>query len=380
MTEELFGFGDPVIRRLQQAFSQEEPATELTSIIQRAARYQAGEALDASDQPAPHRGLTEADLVTARQREPGALTRVYTAYAPALFRFFMAEVGDRHEAQDLTDSVFVSAIEALPGFRGPVEALGGWLFRIARNDLYDYRRKQARSPEIAPPDEHLDDAATAADGDELPGQPSDTRTILRAIQVLLDREGVAPRLLLPPLSRWLLDMGDRSTDPPLSRLSPREREILGLLAMGWSNRRIAEECFLSLHTVRINVQNILVKLGVHSKLEAVAFAMRHGWPTDAEDLEEPAFEPWEDSRLLAALQRLSPDQREVLLLRVAAGLTVPEVAAVVNKTPGAVKALQHRGLASLARVLGLRSPHEPPDPAYPSADPDLLRSQEEQDA
>jgi DNA-binding NarL/FixJ family response regulator len=58
-------------------------------------------------------------------------------------------------------------------------------------------------------------------------------------------------------------------------LSAREREILGYLADGWSNRRIAESCFLSLNTVRTHVQNILVKLGVHSKLEAVAFALEH---------------------------------------------------------------------------------------------------------
>ena len=51
--------------------------------------------------------------------------------------------------------------------------------------------------------------------------------------------------------------------------------VLGLLSNGWSNRRIAEECFLSLNTVRTHVQNVLVKLGVHSKLEAVAFALEH---------------------------------------------------------------------------------------------------------
>jgi two-component system NarL family response regulator len=58
-------------------------------------------------------------------------------------------------------------------------------------------------------------------------------------------------------------------------LSAREREVLGYLSAGWSNRRIAEQCFLSLNTVRTHVQNILVKLGVHSKLEAVAFALEH---------------------------------------------------------------------------------------------------------
>jgi DNA-binding NarL/FixJ family response regulator len=62
----------------------------------------------------------------------------------------------------------------------------------------------------------------------------------------------------------------------LRSLSERERQILGLLARGWSNRRIAEACFLALNTVRTHVQNVLVKLGVHSKLEAAALAARQG--------------------------------------------------------------------------------------------------------
>ena len=62
----------------------------------------------------------------------------------------------------------------------------------------------------------------------------------------------------------------------LRSLSERERQILALLARGYSNRRIAESCFLSLNTVRTHVQNVLVKLGVHSKLEAAAMAVRRG--------------------------------------------------------------------------------------------------------
>jgi len=62
----------------------------------------------------------------------------------------------------------------------------------------------------------------------------------------------------------------------LRSLSERERQVLGMLAHGWSNRRIAETCFLSLNTVRTHVQNVLVKLGVHSKLEAAALAVRQG--------------------------------------------------------------------------------------------------------
>jgi DNA-directed RNA polymerase specialized sigma24 family protein len=83
--------------------------------------------------------------------------------------------------------------------------------------------------------------------------------------------------------------------------------------------------------------------------------------------------------VMAALRQLSEDQREVLLLRMAAGLTAPEVAAVLHKTTGAVKALQHRGLQRLARVLGLRSPHEPAGSPYPSGDATRLPSQEDQE-
>jgi DNA-directed RNA polymerase specialized sigma24 family protein len=81
---------------------------------------------------------------------------------------------------------------------------------------------------------------------------------------------------------------------------------------------------------------------------------------------------------MAALQQLASDQREVLLLRMFGGLTAPEVAAALGKTTGAVKALQHRGLASLARALGLRSSSEPSDRRYPSPDPAHPSTQNQQ--
>jgi RNA polymerase sigma factor (sigma-70 family) len=374
MTEEMLGLGDPIIRRLQQAFAHEEPATDLDAIIQRATRYNAGEPPDAHEPSAPAPDLTEADLVAARRREPAAVTRIYTAYEPALFRFFMNAVGDRHQAEDLTGTTFVSAIDGLPRFRGPIDALGGWLFQIARHDLYDHRRRQARS-RMEPLEEILGEAAVEAGAHEVLGKESDTEPVPRRVQAVLDDEGSIPRSMPPQPSRPLVDDIDDRPAAPLHRLSQREQEILGLLANGWSNRRIAEECFLSLNTVRTHVQNILVKLGVHSKLEAVAFALEHGWAPAAEDPDELAIEQLEGSRVVAALRELSPDQREVLLLLMAGGMTAPEVAAILGKTTGAVKALQHRGLASMGRVLGLRSPDQAQERPY---DPDHLASQENQ--
>ena len=68
----------------------------------------------------------------------------------------------------------------------------------------------------------------------------------------------------------------READSVLDHLTEREREILQLLAHGLRNDGIAEKLFISPQTVQTHVRNILAKLGVHSKLEAVSFAIRHG--------------------------------------------------------------------------------------------------------
>lgn len=65
------------------------------------------------------------------------------------------------------------------------------------------------------------------------------------------------------------------------------------------------------------------------------------------DVEEEALALLGESRVRALLCGLSPDQRDVLLLRVLGDLSVAEIAAALDKTPGAVKALHHRGVTAL---------------------------------
>ncbi len=60
----------------------------------------------------------------------------------------------------------------------------------------------------------------------------------------------------------------------LAVLTPRERDVLGLLTEGLDGSAIAEQLYLSPATVRNHIQHILTKLGVHSRVEAVAFALR----------------------------------------------------------------------------------------------------------
>ncbi|MGH2677846.1 MAG: response regulator, partial [Actinomycetota bacterium] len=62
----------------------------------------------------------------------------------------------------------------------------------------------------------------------------------------------------------------------LSRLTSREREVLSLLAQGGDNDSIAQVLVISPQTARTHIQNVLVKLGVHSRLEAAALAIQNG--------------------------------------------------------------------------------------------------------
>lgn len=59
-------------------------------------------------------------------------------------------------------------------------------------------------------------------------------------------------------------------------LTPREREILGLLARGWNDWQVADGAGVAVGTVRTHVSNILQKLGVDTRVAAVLFALRRG--------------------------------------------------------------------------------------------------------
>lgn len=175
-----------------------------------------------------------------RAGNPDAIAEVYLQVAPALRAFLRAEVRHGEVADDLVEHTFVELLEARATIRGGGRALRAWLFRAARNNLYDWRRRAARRA-----DHEL--------GQEL------TATL---------------------------------EDP-----DPNPETVAG-------------------------------------ERDALA-------------------------EIRAALGELSPDQREVLELRLVAELTTAEVAELTGRTVGAVKALQHRGLAKLARVLRARLGGEP---------------------
>jgi PAS domain S-box-containing protein len=79
----------------------------------------------------------------------------------------------------------------------------------------------------------------------------------------------------PMLSRQTPNSAATGPGPTLDELTPRELQVLDLLARGADTATIASELMISEATVRNHIQRILRKLGVHSRLEAVAYAREH---------------------------------------------------------------------------------------------------------
>ena len=106
-------------------------------------------------------------------------------------------------------------------------------------------------------------------------QPSE---IVDAIRHVYAGEPVQPAQEIIELLRLAREEGERSREVQarLAQLTPREREVLVMLAEGLDNQAIAQRLFISPDTARAHVVKVLAKLGVESRLKAAIFALQHG--------------------------------------------------------------------------------------------------------
>ena len=126
------------------------------------------------------------------------------------------------------------------------------------------RGATSRPATARPPTVPLRAAATAAAG-------------MGAALLLADVEALARRARID-LAEAAPEPGAATEDSPVARLglTPRELEVLLLVAEGRTNRAIGETLFMSEKTASVHVSRILAKLGVHGRVEAAAVAHRLG--------------------------------------------------------------------------------------------------------
>jgi RNA polymerase sigma-70 factor (ECF subfamily) len=102
-------------------------------------------------------------VAEAKGGDPEAFGRIFDAYSGPIYRFIASRVRSPSDAEDLTQLVFVKALEALPRYEQRGVPFGGWLFRLARNTIIDHARTRHDHAELdAAADRATDEAGPEA--------------------------------------------------------------------------------------------------------------------------------------------------------------------------------------------------------------------------
>ena len=132
-------------------------------------------------------------LVRAAQRgDPEAFGRIFDHYHVSVHRYVASRVSRPSDAEDLTQLVFVKALEALPRYETRGIPFGGWLFRLARNTIIDHIRTRHEHFDLDEAIEHPGGEAEPADIAELKSELDAVAAALRTLTTE-QREAIALR-------------------------------------------------------------------------------------------------------------------------------------------------------------------------------------------
>lgn len=89
----------------------------------------------------------EANLVQrAKEGEQKAFAQLYEANFDRVYRYVVLRIGDKTEAEDMSQQVFLKALRSISSFKWQGTPFTAWLFRIAHNQVVDYLRKKTNQP------------------------------------------------------------------------------------------------------------------------------------------------------------------------------------------------------------------------------------------
>ena len=89
----------------------------------------------------------EQSLVQSAQRhDEEAFAQLYEKYFDKIYRYVALKIGNRVDAEDMTQQVFINALHSISSYKWRGIPFSAWLFRIAHNQVVDYLRKKTRQP------------------------------------------------------------------------------------------------------------------------------------------------------------------------------------------------------------------------------------------
>jgi RNA polymerase sigma-70 factor (ECF subfamily) len=130
-------------------------------------------------------------LTRANRGDQAALAQIYEVYFPSVYRFIRYQVEDQALAEDIASDVFITLMDNVGSRSGPRHSLRGWLFRVARNEVYRHFGKVKQFPRAALEDWIPDSA-----------EPDLEVQFIRAVDT--DRARRALRMLVPEQQEVLI--------------------------------------------------------------------------------------------------------------------------------------------------------------------------------
>lgn len=117
-----------------------------------------------------------------KKRDPETWAILYEQYLPKIYRYIVLRVQNQAEAEDLTEQVFLKALESSKSFKWRGAPIPSWLFRIARNHVIDYWRTD-KSKRTLPLDDSLI-SDTIDPPERVAEKNADIRQLIQAISQL----------------------------------------------------------------------------------------------------------------------------------------------------------------------------------------------------
>jgi len=123
----------------------------------------------------------------AQQNDPNAFAELYDEYFDKIFRYIVLKIGDREEAEDMTQQVFLKAHQSISSFRWKGVPFSAWLYRIAHNLIVDYLRKSKKRPDTLPDETIITDNPSSRP-EELVEKRMDMEQVMEAARYLTEAQ------------------------------------------------------------------------------------------------------------------------------------------------------------------------------------------------